>query len=86
MDIYTPLAIPWYSNRPNFWTRSRIGVPKEEVGDICSVKPVALAVYSILTSTAPAPAPQTPLNLWSVMEEWGETWLWDNLTLRGDPL
>ena len=72
--------------KPNFWIRSRIGVPTEEVGEIiCSVKPVALAVYSILTSTAPAPAPQIPLNLWSVMEEWGETWLWDNLTLCKDP-
>ena len=85
MDIYTPSAIPRYSNRPNFWTRSRIGVPTEEVGGICLVKPVVLVVYSILTSTAPTPAPQTPLNLWSVMEEWGETWLWDNLTLCRDP-
>ena len=54
MDIYTPSAVPLYANRPNFWTRSRIEVAAEEVGDICSVKHVALAVYSILTTATPA--------------------------------
>ena len=84
MDVYTPSGIPLYSNRPNFWTRSRIGVPAEVIGEICSVKSVALAVYSILTTAVAAPTPQPPSNLWTAIEEWGETWLWNNLTIRGD--
>jgi hypothetical protein len=59
-------------------------VVAEEVGDICTVKHVALAVYSILTTTAPAPSATPHTNFWQVMEEWGEPWLWENLTLRGD--
>ena len=51
---------------------------------MCSVKSIALAVHSILFIAQAAPAAETTLNLWSVLEEWGETWIWDNLTVQGD--
>jgi hypothetical protein len=81
MDIYTPSEVPRYANRPNMWTCSRIGVAREEVGDVCSVKLVALAVYSILSITAGLPSPELPMNFWSVVEEWGKPWMWENLSI-----
>jgi hypothetical protein len=84
MDIYTPSEVPRYANRPNFWMRSRIGVACEEVGDVCSVKSVALAVYSILSVMTGPYSSKPPVNFWNVVEEWGKTWIWENLTGRGD--
>lgn len=54
------------------------------IGEICLVKSVALAVYSILTTAAAAPTPHPPSTLWTVIEGWGETWIWSNLTIWGD--
>jgi hypothetical protein len=82
MDVYTPSLVPRYANRPNCWTRSQIGVACEEIGAMCSVKSAALAVYSIVSVAAGPPTPDPPLNFWSVIEEWGETWMWENLTIR----
>ncbi len=55
-----------------------------EVGDVCSVKPVALGVYGILSIAAGPPSPKLPMNFCSVVEEWGEPWMWENLTIRGE--
>ena len=84
MDIYTPSAIPLYANRPNFWMRSRIEVPREELGDICSVKLVALAVYSVLSNSASLPIPNPPVDFWHAIKVWGNSWMWDNLSIRGE--
>jgi hypothetical protein len=84
MDIYTPSAIPQYANRPNFWTRSRIKVPWEELGDICLVKPVALLVYSVLSTSASPPNPIPPADFWHAIKVWGNSWMWDNLSIRGE--
>jgi hypothetical protein len=81
MDIYNPSEVPWYTNRPNMWTRSRLGVAREEVKDVCSVKLVALAAYSILSIAASPPSPELPMNFWSVVEEWGKPWLWENISI-----
>ena len=51
---------------------------------MCSLKSVALVGYSILSTAQAVPAAKPTLNLWSVLEEWGETWIWDNLTVQGD--
>ncbi len=40
-------------------------------------------VYSIISAAANPPTPEPPVNFWSVIEEWGETWMWENLTIRG---
>ena len=84
MDIYTPSLVLLYANQPNFWTCSRIGTVCKEVSNVCSVKSVALAVHNILSTAQAVPAAKPTLNLWSVLEEWGETWIWDNLTVQGD--
>ncbi len=53
---------------------------------MCSVKSAALAVYSIVSVTAGPPTPDPRLNFWSMIEEWGKTWMWENLTIRGEVL
>jgi hypothetical protein len=84
MDIYTPSAIPLYANRPNFWMRSWIKVPWEELGDTCLVKPVALAVYSILSTSASPPTPIPPADFWHAIKVWGNSWMWDYVLIRGE--
>jgi hypothetical protein len=79
MDIDTLSAVPQFEHQPNCWTRSRIDVQMEELGDICTVRKVALAVYSVTSSCATPPA-----SFWSVIESWGNTWLWENLTIWGE--
>jgi hypothetical protein len=59
-------------------------MPHEELSKICSVWNVALAVYSVVSSCAGPPTPAPPKDSWSVIEGWGNTWMWDNLTIRGD--
>jgi hypothetical protein len=84
MDIYTPSAVPRFTRRRNCWTRSRIDVPALNTGEICSVRKEALAVYSVVSSCARAPSIAPLTDLWSAIESWGDTWLWDNLKIRGD--
>ncbi len=43
-----------------------------------------LAVYSVVSSCTGPPVPAPLLDFWSVIESWGNTWLWDNLMIRGD--
>jgi hypothetical protein len=49
MDVYEPSLVRNYANRPNCWMRSRIDVPLVDLGEICSMKDVALAVKSIIS-------------------------------------
>jgi hypothetical protein len=51
MDVYTPSLVPRYARRPNCWTRLQIGMLKEEVGELCMVKEVALGVISVSSHT-----------------------------------
>jgi hypothetical protein len=61
--------------------RSRIDVACDEIGNMCLVKSVALAVYSIISVLANPSTPEPPLNFWSMIKEWGKTWMWVNLTI-----
>ncbi len=64
--------------------RSWLDVTHEEFGNICSVRNVGLAVYSVISSAAGPPTPAAPTDFWSVVKGWGNTWMWDNLIIRGD--
>ncbi len=44
MDVYMPSLVPWYTQRPNHWTRSRIEIPLEERGEYFSVKQVGVYI------------------------------------------
>ena len=41
-------------------------------------------VYSVVLSCTSAPSIAPLSDLWSAIESWGNTWLWDNLKIRGD--
>lgn len=84
MDIYTKSLVPGHSRRVNHWTRSRIDQPLQEVGDICTVKDVALAVKTVLSSTPCPPPPRLPEDFMDVLIDWGCTWMWDSLKLVGE--
>jgi hypothetical protein len=85
MDVYEPSLVRNYTNRPNCWTCSRINIPLVDCGEICLMKDVALAVKSIISHSPWPPAQVTPSTFWEVIRGWGNTWLWDNLSIMGDP-
>jgi hypothetical protein len=84
MDVYKPSLVRNYANQPNCWTCLRIDVPLVDQGEIFSMKDVALAVKSIVLHS-PWPLSQaTPATFWEVIRGWGNTWMWDNLSIMGD--
>jgi hypothetical protein len=51
---------------------------------VCSVKPTLEGEHWHLLSTAPCAAPATlPLTFLEVLEMWGNTWLWEHMTVMG---
>lgn len=83
MDVYTPSLVRGYIRRPNCWTRAQSNVPREDCRVLCTVKEVGLAVWSVCSYANAAPVPSTPQSFWEVMQEWGYTWLWEELQLVG---
>ncbi len=59
-------------------------MPKEEVGKLCTVKEVALGIISVSSHTPQPPEKEAPSSFCSVVESWGNTWMWDNLKITGD--
>ena len=84
MDVYGPSLVRNYANRPNCWTRSRINIPLNDHGEICSMKDVALAVKSIISHSPRPPTQATQSTFWEVIRGWGNTWMWDSLAIAGD--
>ena len=83
MDIYTPLDVPWYANRSNCWTWSRVDQPVHLHGDICMVSKVALGVWKICLAPTLQVDP-APESLEDVFRKWSCTWLWDDFKWEGD--
>ncbi len=48
------------------------------------VNDIALGVISISSHTPRSPEKEAPSLFWSVVESWGNTWMWDNLQITGD--
>jgi hypothetical protein len=84
MDVYEPSLVRNYANPPNCWMHSRIDVPQVDQGKICSMKDVALAVKSIILHSSQPPIQASPTTFWEVIRGWGNTWMWDNLSITGD--
>ena len=84
MDIYSPSEVPRYANRPNCWTRSRVDQEPVDMGQICTVRPVATAVWRISSYTPPPDRILLPTSLREVFEQWGNDWIWKDLRLDGD--
>jgi hypothetical protein len=59
-------------------------MPLVDQGEICLVKDVALAVKSVLSYTPCPPTKAPPSSFWEVILDWGNTWMWDNLSTMGD--
>jgi hypothetical protein len=71
MDIYTPLLVPRYANRPNCWTRLRVDQPETLSGNICLVDQVAPAVWKVYSTSEPTRPPPLPSTLKEMFSTWG---------------
>ena len=43
-----------------------------------------MAVMSVISVATLATEPPGATNIWSLMEGWGNAWVWENLTIRGE--
>ncbi len=84
MDVYKPSLMRNYTNQPNCWIRSTIDIPQVNQGKICSMNDVALAVKSIISHLPWPPIQASPSTFWEVIRDWGNTWMWDNLSIMGN--
>jgi hypothetical protein len=84
MDVYEPLLVRNYVNRPNCWTRARMDAPLVDQGEICSMNDVALAVKSMISYLPHPPTKANPASFWEVIRAWGNDWMWDNVSIMGD--
>jgi len=75
------------TTRANAWGRRRIDQQIARVGDLCMVEQIgAFRNYKIISSSKPPPPPSEvkATTLWEVLEEWGNTWLWQNVKSVGN--
>jgi hypothetical protein len=85
MDIYSPSTVPTYVNRPNCWSQTRVDVPMEDIGEICTMKEVGnIGVHNVSLHTPRPPIKLASSNFWEAIQGWGNMWLWDNLAISGD--
>jgi hypothetical protein len=86
MDVYSPTTSPEYGRCPNCWMISSQEVPAEDIGEICFIREARNQIIINVTSHTPQCAPKIPpRDFWDVIEGWGETWIWNNLKVVGDP-
>ena len=86
MDVYTPSAAPCYTCHPYCWTRTQVDLPNTAQGQICLVKEAAphSAIMNIFCHVNRPPEPCHPMTFWEVLVKWESTWMWENLTWKGD--
>lgn len=81
---YRRSELPGHANRPNRWSISI----EEEVtvlpSNICSVRELSDGVWGVRGVTRAAPAPLPVYEWMDLLYDWGELWMWDNLTVEGD--
>ena len=85
MNVYSPAIGQEYGCRPNCWMISSQNVPAEDIGEICSVRHARNGVVNITSHLPKPPAKIPPKDFWTVIERWGELWIWENLKVVGDP-
>jgi hypothetical protein len=84
MDTYSPSDAPRYAHRPNFWSITQADQPWRLRGEICTVQPIELGVWKIISQTPPAQLHPPPTTLNEVFHKWGCMWLWRDLQWQGD--
>ena len=62
-------------------TRARYGQKVEKCGEMCTVRGVAVAVKTAVSTTEPPREEQMPSKIKEVLEEWGGDWMWKSLRI-----
>jgi hypothetical protein len=83
MDVYYPATGGAYGRRPNCWSKTAQDLPREEAGEIYMIRNTGHGVVSISSYTPQCPPIVPPQNFWSVIEGWGELWIWKDLKVVG---
>ena len=85
MDIYSRSLNPQYINRPNCFSTPSTNIQAAEMEDICTIKRMTPTIIGVQSSSKPAPPADDPESFWDVViKGWGQTWLWDNISISGD--
>ena len=83
MDLYKLSQVRRYATTPNQRTQVQIAIPKENVGQYCTIREVAPEVIAVVSHMDPPPSPLKHDSFLDVLIEWGCTWMWDSMLLVG---
>ena len=84
IDVYMPLLVLHHANQLNCWTHLHIDLSVEKLGEICTVKLVALGIWKVCSKVSDYVPPPLPQTLSEVLMTWGNTWMWNDLCWRGE--
>jgi hypothetical protein len=79
MDVYTAT-----STTQRWWKREEMGCDAELLGVPCTVRDGSHGTVAITSAAAPPDPVDLPESFFEVLQEWGNTWMWDSLQLIGD--
>ena len=84
VDVYKPLEFQGARTRANRYSRTRHDQDVPLWGGPCTVEEAGLGIYKIISYTNMPPQVSHPETFVEVLEEWGCTWMWDDMRLSGD--
>ena len=86
LEWYSPSTLPGHTHRPNRWSLHETEVPttQEAPSDICSVREISPGIWCVRGTTSRAPRALPATSWLDVLDDWGDTWIWDNLTVEED--
>ena len=58
-------------------------IPQQEDSDIFLVEEIQPGIYPVTSTACQAPTPPVPTSFLNVLCEWGHTWLWEHMSLKG---
>jgi hypothetical protein len=84
VDLYEPALREGASTRANRYCRTEEGTAAKLQGGACTIGEVSEGLIKIISFTDNPPQTEPPSTFQQVLNEWGHTWMWENLKLSGD--
>jgi hypothetical protein len=79
MDVYTAM-----STTRRRWKREETGFDAEWLDELCTIRDGTQGTVAITSVAAPPDLEDLPESFLDILQEWGNTWMWDSLRLIGD--
>jgi hypothetical protein len=84
VDVYEPSGLPGACTRANRYSCTQHDQCVTPRGGPCTVEAAGLGIYKIILYTTRPPQIKHPETFLEVLDEWGCTWMWQDMRLTGD--